>query len=93
MKQQDVEFSELSLNGLEKIYPDIERRETARHAVEWYVKRDDTLRKSRACPAFEDKNLFVFPLHDMRVLFERNGIVRVWSIKKEVEDTFEPAAS
>jgi hypothetical protein len=84
MKRPDIEFSEIAIKGLEKCYPDAEKRITAFHSIEWYVKREDTLEKSRACPAFDDMEMFIFPLHDMRILFERNGLVKVWSILKEV---------
>jgi hypothetical protein len=85
-KRVKVEFSEIALKGLEKLFPDVERRQGAFHSIGWFVKRDDTVHKSTLCDAFDDLDLYVFPLSNMRILFESNGIVRVWSILKEIPD-------
>jgi hypothetical protein len=87
MKRPDVKFSDFALRGLEKAFPDPERRETARHSIEWYVKRDETLLKSRSVPAFSDKDMFLFPLSNMKVLFERKELeVIIWSVSLDLTD-------
>ena len=93
MKLPSVEFSELALKGLERIHPDPERASSAKFSIEWFVKREETLHKSRRCPAFDDKVMFIFPLHDMRVLYERNGTVKVWSVKRAVESIKAPPSA
>lgn len=88
MKRPDVKFSDFALRGLEKAFPNQERRVSAKQAIEWYVKREETLGKSRSVPAFGDKDLFLFPLSNMKVLFERKEQeILVWSISLEASDS------
>ena len=88
MKRPDVKFSDFALQGLEKAFPDRERRESAKQSIEWYVKREETLDKSRLVPAFGDKSLFLFPLSNMKVLFEKKEKeVLVWSVSIGVDLT------
>jgi hypothetical protein len=89
MKRPNVVFSDFALRGLEKKFPDPERRLSAKYSIEWHLKRDETLDKSRSCPAFTDKEMYLFPLSDMKILFEKRGDeVLVWSVSQYLPESF-----
>lgn len=67
----DIKFSDFALRGLEKVFPDREKRISAKQAIEWYVKRDETLSKSRPIPGIDGNALYLFPLSNMKILYER----------------------
>jgi hypothetical protein len=89
MKRPNVKFTEFALRGLANIFSDEERRASAKQSIEWYIKREEALGKSRPVPAFGDKKLLLFPLSDMKIMFERGDDENVvWSVSLGNSDQF-----
>ena len=75
-----VEFSDLALAGIRKFADDGSKHSGLKHSIAWYVSRHPH-HMARRCPAFPDRDLFLFPLgNDMRILYEAGDIILVWSV-------------
>ena len=80
----EVQFSEFAFAGIRNLIPDQSRQKSFHASFKWYLERDWENR-SVVCPAFADKNLFVFPFGPFRVLFEVDDRVFVWSVSNLTE--------
>lgn len=76
-----VDISEIAWAGICRMYEEAERREAARLAIRHHIGNPDVDRKSRRLNSLPGKLLYVFPLHEWRVLWEWDGDSKiVWSV-------------
>lgn len=75
-----VEFSEVAEAGIKRISEDESKQVTLKESLKWYLRRDAEYR-AVPCPAFEDKQLFLYPFSQWRVLFEVSDMVIIWSVR------------
>lgn len=81
-----IEFGEVAIAGLNHLVPDESRRKSLKASIVFYLRRDASER-SYTCPAFDDRELYLFPIHTYRILFEISGSkVLVWSIALKTEE-------
>jgi hypothetical protein len=82
-----VEFSELALAAMRRSFPDEGRRISAFSSLKWYlVVRGGDL--SEPCPAFEGRQLHLYPFGRLRVLWEqRSETIMVWAVQPLTEIT------
>lgn len=75
-----VEFSELALSGLARVTDDESRRESLKAALKYYLRRDAQY-EGRPCPAFDDRELYLYNFWRCRVLYEvLSTYVWIWSV-------------
>ena len=75
-----VEFSETALVGLARVVEDEDQRESLKAAIKFYLRRDAEF-EGRPCPAFDDRDLFLFGFWHCRILYEvLPQCVFVWSV-------------
>lgn len=75
-----VEFSELALAGLAKAMLDTDKRKSIEYAIRFFLKDPQAIFRSRRCPAFADLDLYIWPIQEVRVLFEVTDFAMVWSV-------------
>ena len=81
---RQLKFSELALAGAKRLVPDESRRQSLIFAIRFYLERDGHLR-SRRCPAFPEKPLWIFGLASFRILYDDSDPIYVWSILAAAE--------
>ena len=85
-----VEFSEFALAGIRRALPDESRQQTCRAHLSFFLRRDHE-NHSFPCPAFIDKQLFVYFWGiggQWRVVYEVDGTsVLIWSFSNRLEAT------
>ena len=81
-----VEFSEPAEASLRRLF-DEERRMSCRASVSFYL-REKHEEHSWRCPAFPDRDMFIFPLGPKwRVLYERRtDRIVVWSFTETIPE-------
>jgi hypothetical protein len=82
---RQLKFSELALAGAKRLVPDESRRQSLIFAIRFYLERDGHYR-SRRCPAFPDRPLWIFGLASFRILYEDTDPIFVWSIVPATEN-------
>lgn len=76
----EVEFSEISLAGINRLMPDPDRREWMKASLKYYLRRDGEI-DSFDCHAFPDRKLYIYPFGGrFRVLYEIDDHVFIWSV-------------
>ena len=79
-----VEFSEIALAGLKRVFPIEYEREDYRLAIIFFLKARDAERKAFALDVFEDKKMYLRTLDKIRILYELTCPGKptvVWSVK------------
>lgn len=75
----NVEFSETALAGIRREIPDESRQKSCVVSLTFYLRRDFADR-AELCPAFTDRDLYIYAFQKWRVLFEARGTrIIVWS--------------
>ena len=87
LNDRRVEFSEFAEAGLHRLIADDSRRAWAKQSMKFYLRRDAE-DEAVLCPAFDDRQLFVFAFYKYRVLFEiSDQTVHIWSVSDITLDT------
>jgi hypothetical protein len=75
-----VEFSDFALAGLARVTEDESKRESLKAALKFYLRRD-AQDEGWPCPAFEDRELYLYKFWRCRVLYEvLPSCVWIWSV-------------
>lgn len=75
-----VRFSELARAGMARLMDDESRRKSLEHSIMFYL-RSRGRAEYRRCPAFNDVDLYIYPIWTWQVLFEiRDDEFFVWAV-------------
>jgi hypothetical protein len=80
-----VEFSDVALEGLRRYAP-ADRIEGIKRSIGFFLRDEEAIFKSRPCDAFNDLTLYIYPLAQFRVLYEKTDKIYVWSILPPSEE-------
>ena len=85
-----VEYSDLAQAGIRRHVADESRQMTCYAALLFYL-GNDARSDSVLCAAFPDLELYVYPFHTFRVLYQvRGDVVFVWSFLPSMPDLDDP---
>jgi hypothetical protein len=89
MPKFPVEFSEIAIAGLCHAMPDENRRKSIEFSIRFFLKSPrEAIFRSRRCPAFEDKDLYLWPIEQLRVLFEvLDQRIIIWHIRTAINES------
>ena len=84
---RDVEFSELAVAGVRRLYSEDWRRTSLMQSIGWALKTDPT-KNARPCLQIESGDFLLRGFYagfEVRVLFEMGDIIMVWSVTRTAD--------